>query len=230
MSFDQLSNETLFEIVYWVEQTSATTTMSLRTRSVTEAGPRWLTGFARCSKRFNSLATPLLYYSFTENYMQGGKVRLALFLRTVLRKPELGMLMTRLSLYCSSGIIRDDRLDIRGSGVFDEDDIARCRAVVETLEDSNDEAEKIEDFTEEIRRGICFSLAGILVASLPNLEQVRLNYYGWDNDYLVRLEGVFEQAAKLQSLGTNPQCLWDASNQSHSATTTAIYVSPFEIY
>jgi hypothetical protein len=102
--------------------------------------------------------------------------------------------------------------------------------VVETLEDSNDEAEKIEDFTEEIRRGISFSLAGILVASLPNLEQVRLDYYGWDNDYLVRLEGVFEQAAKLQSLGTNPQCLWDTSNQSHSATTTAIYVSPFEIY
>ena len=94
-----------------------------------EAGHRWLTGVARCSKRFNSLATPLLYSSFTKNYIQGRKVRLAPFLRAVLRKPELGMLTRRHSLHCSGGMIRDDRLDIKGSGIFDDDDILHCHKI-----------------------------------------------------------------------------------------------------
>ena len=191
MSLDKLSDELLLEIAEWVGTNAYHPHLA---STITVRGTQFLGPLALCSRRLNTIISPLLYKTFT----QTNKKALPAFLRLVLEKPQIGkevkrFVGTELPLYQIDEEY-DNKLDM---SQFSPQDYNRCRIAIGSFR--GHESDQV-NWLHFLREGSWCAAVALLMLCLPNLEEIELaQFYGGDRafgyDYIAR---TFEYIATRQ--------------------------------
>lgn len=149
MSFNQLSNELLIEIIKWLGLPANTHVHNL----------------ALCSKRLNKLATPHLY----DRFVQGTWNQDASLLTVLLREPQLGtFIKSSGSGFCSYD--DESAKDFK----FGEEDLALCRKRMGELFIGEAAVEKWISDLESKKRN---ALMGLLLSCMPRVREIKIESY-----------------------------------------------------
>jgi hypothetical protein len=164
MSLYKLSDDILLEIAEWVNTNGYIPDYS----SVTERGTKFLASLVLCSRRLNSIATPVLYRTFVQTKYGA----LPAFLRTILEKPQLGALVKDIVV---SEIDEEESMEMGG---LSRQEIERLGLGADVL--GNFEREK-SNWIDDIEAGKWQAVAALLILLLPGLEEIVIaSYHGPD--------------------------------------------------
>jgi hypothetical protein len=160
MSLYKLSDDILLEIVEWVNTNGYIPDYS----SVTERGTKFLASLVLCSRRLNSIATPVLYRTFVQTKYGA----LPAFLCTILEKPQLGALVKDIVV---SEIDEEESMEMGG---FSRQEIERLGLRADVLD--HFESEK-SSWIDDLEAGKWQAVAALLILLLPGLEEIVIASY-----------------------------------------------------
>lgn len=165
MLLEELPNDLLVEIVDWV----GTDTFMRDYGIVIGRGTKSLHHLALCSRKLNTVATPVLYRTYT----QTGEKALQEFLLRVLRNPDLGK---HVKNFVASEISEDEQLDMSS---WAEDDFQCCLVLINRISSTEkDSVLSSEKWMNDVRLGDWDALSGLLISLLPNVEEIDMIAYG----------------------------------------------------
>jgi hypothetical protein len=164
MSLYNLSDELLLEIAEWVNTSGYIPDYS----RFTERGSKFLASLAVCSRRLNSIATPVLYRTFVQTKYKA----LPSFLRTLSEKPEMRALVKTIVVY---EISEEESMDMGG---FSQQDLKRVGLEVDVLDYFETEN---PDWMENLEAGKWQAVAALLLLLLPSLEEIEIGSYRGPN-------------------------------------------------
>jgi hypothetical protein len=200
MSLDKLSDDLLLEIAEWVGTHAYHPFLG---NIIAVRGTRFLGPLALCSRRLNTIVSPLLYRTFA----QTNKKALPALLRLVLEKPQIGeevkkFVGTEMSTYLMDRE-RDNRLDMSRFSPLDYD---RCRIAMGSFSGLQfDQA----NWLYSLQQGNWCAVVALLLLCLPNLEEIEMaHFYGRDREFEYEyITRTFEYVASNQFLKDSPYSL-----------------------
>ncbi|PMD60710.1 uncharacterized protein K444DRAFT_612408 [Hyaloscypha bicolor E] len=164
MSLYKLSDDILLEIAEWVNTNGYIPDYS----SVTERGTKFLASLVLCSRRLNSIATPVLYRTFVQTKYGA----LPAFLRTILEKPQLGALVKDIVV---SEIDEEESMEMGG---LSRQEIERLGLRADVLDHFESE---MSNWIDDLEAGKWQAVAALLILLLPGLEEIVIaSYHGPD--------------------------------------------------
>jgi hypothetical protein len=176
---------------------------------ITVRGTRFLGPPALCSRRLNTIVSPLLYRMF----IQTNTKALPAFLRLALERPQIGEEVKKLM---ATELPEDTKLDMSG---WSPQDFERCRTAIDSFDDL---LILKSGWVANVEQGIWDAIVALLLLFLPKLEEIEMAFYygrvprGREFSYRYIIQ-TFKYVASNQSFEKSPYSL------KHPKTISAAY-------